>query len=271
MKEAIDYERSNPPSAFALRPVQKNRISDDALAQLVDMIVSGDVKPGERLPGERELAQSLSITRTSLREALRRLENMGLASVRQGDGIYVRDFRREANLDFINFQAGRGAALEPDLLLGMDEARRLMSAMIVSLAANRADLADIKELRRMADECPPDGSPELMSGKWDCDFYLTIALASKNRAFVCLINTMKGMFATFRPMYSGLDEGRRESVRDLNLRLVESLAAGDARAASAIVEERMLRDIEDLAGRMRKKKRKATGKKTSKARKEDAK
>ncbi len=238
-----------PPSVLALRPVPKNRISEDALAQLVDMIVSGEVKPGERLPGERELAQSLSITRTSLREALRRLENMGLAAVRQGDGIYVKDFRREANLDFINFQAGRGAELEPQLLLGMDEARRLMSAMVVSLAARRADASDIKELRRVAGECPPDGSPELLSGKWDYDFYLTIALASKNRAFVCLINTMKGMFATFRPMYSHLDEGRRESIKDLNLRLVDAIESGDERAASAIVEERMRQDMEDLAKR----------------------
>ncbi|HOC92796.1 MAG TPA: FadR/GntR family transcriptional regulator [bacterium] len=242
-------EHSTPSAAFAFRPVPKNRISEDALAQLVDMIVSGEVKPGERLPGERELAQSLSITRTSLREALRRLENMGLAAVRQGDGIYVRDFRREANLDFINFQAGRGAALEPQLLLGMDEARRLMSAMVVSLAARRADASDIKELRRVAGECPPDGSPELLSGKWDYDFYLTIALASKNRAFVCLINTMKGMFATFRPMYSHLDEGRRESIKDLNLRLVDAIESGDERAASAIVEERMRQDMEDLAKR----------------------
>ena len=59
------------------------------------------LKPGEKLPSERELADSMNVDRTTLRVALKQLEAMQLLEIRRGDGIYVKDFLKNAGIDFL--------------------------------------------------------------------------------------------------------------------------------------------------------------------------
>ena len=128
---------------------KKTRIADDVFTDLQSSILSGAYKAGDRLPPERELSATLGTNRNTLREAIRKLEQFNLVTVRQGQGVTVSDFRRSATIH----------VLEPFLIHGEDpieKARALMdllAARIVvleyatRLAVQRADATDLARLR----------------------------------------------------------------------------------------------------------------------------
>jgi DNA-binding FadR family transcriptional regulator len=80
-------------------------ITDEAIERIKEMIVSGQLRPGDRLPKEADLANRLGLSRNSLREAVRALSLVRVLDVRQGDGTYVTSLRPELLLDAVSFLA----------------------------------------------------------------------------------------------------------------------------------------------------------------------
>lgn len=230
-----------------LKPVKKTRVADDVVEQLVRSILSGQYAVGEKLPPERELAARLSITRTSVREALRQLEGMGLLHVRPGDGIYVQDHQTGATLEFVRLLLSSGVGMDPALVLGIEEVRRIFAVKMMELAADRIDEEGLERLQDIVDRFPRENTPELLSGEWDFRFFHEIARATQNRLFVYMLNTIKDVFGQLRWLYSRLDEAL-DNVADLNRRIVDALRAGDGKKAVSLVEKRMRQDSELLAG-----------------------
>src|SRR2546430_8105791 len=112
-----------PPSAVKddLEPVRKTRIYEEVASQIQRLITDGRLRPGDHLPPERELAERFGVSRTSVRDAIRVLELMGLLEPRQGEGTVVRD-------------------LSPD---------SLVSPLASLLVRNRTLLADLLDVRKM--------------------------------------------------------------------------------------------------------------------------
>src|SRR5258706_11745834 len=112
-------------------------------------ILSGEFAPGERLPGERELAQKYQTNRNTLREAVRRLEQSRLVTVRHGQGVTVSDFRRTGTMELL--PAFLEAAPDPSevihILTDILPARSLVLEFAARLAVRRANQADIERLR----------------------------------------------------------------------------------------------------------------------------
>lgn len=137
--------RKAAPAADAPR---RTKIADDVFGELQMWILAGRYKPGDRLPPERDLAIQLGTNRNTLREAIRRLEQARLITVRQGQGVTVADFRQTGSIDL----------LEPFLLFSEEPTEKaraisdLMSARAwvleyaLELASRRADVADINKL-----------------------------------------------------------------------------------------------------------------------------
>ena len=130
--------------------------------QMVSTSIMRDIffhklKPGEKLPSERDLSESLSVDRTSLRVALKQLEAMGLLDIRRGDGIYVKDFLKHAGIDFLRTLFSRNEALEDELaadLFVIDEVWEwwiIMFPEMLKLAAQRASARDLKTLSDLMD------------------------------------------------------------------------------------------------------------------------
>ena len=130
--------------------------------QMVSTSIMRDIffhklKPGEKLPSERDLSESLSVDRTSLRVALKQLESMGLLDIRPGDGIYVKDFLKHAGIDFLRTLFSRNEALEDELaadLFVIDEVWEwwiIMFPEMLKLAAQRASARDLKALSDLMD------------------------------------------------------------------------------------------------------------------------
>src|SRR5688572_33177489 len=85
-----------------LKPVERQRVADEIVEQLRALILTGQYRAGDKLPPERQLAKELGVNRASLREALKKLEHMGLVKIRQGDGTRVQDFMSSAGIDILS-------------------------------------------------------------------------------------------------------------------------------------------------------------------------
>ena len=112
-------------------------------------ILAGELSPGERLPGERELATEYKTNRNTLREAVRRLEQARLVTVRHGQGVTVADFKRSGTLELLApfLESAQDLAESLHLLEDILPARLLVIEFATKLAAERADKNDMARLR----------------------------------------------------------------------------------------------------------------------------
>src|SRR4051812_8505529 len=127
-------------------------VSDRVFAQLLEAILGGRYEAGEKLPTQRTLAADLGVTMSSVREALKRLEQMGLVDVRHGSAMRVRDWRRHGGLDVLTHLLFRGGALDAGVLGAILEARALMLRELAGLAAERRSDDQAERLRELAEQ-----------------------------------------------------------------------------------------------------------------------
>lgn len=125
---------------MAFVPVPRSSVADHVFGQLRDAIVSGRYRPDEPLPGERELAAAFAVNRHAVREALRRLQQLGLLRVSQGGATRVLDWRVHAGLDLALSLVQSGDVLPVDTLVrDMLEMRACVGVDAARLCAERAD------------------------------------------------------------------------------------------------------------------------------------
>lgn len=126
-------------------------LADDIFADLRRRILAGELRAGERLTPERELAERYRTNRNTLREAVSRLEHSRLVSVRQGQGVTVQDFRRAGGIELLApfLEHGADVAEKSRLLADLLPARTQVVETAVRLAAARADDADLARLRSL--------------------------------------------------------------------------------------------------------------------------
>jgi GntR family transcriptional repressor for pyruvate dehydrogenase complex len=124
--------------------VQVPRISDAVAASLERRILEGSLRPGDRLPPERELASELGVSRPSLREAIQKLASKGMVQSRQGGGTYVTDRLESTFFDPWQDMMGSHPNLREDML----EFRRMIEGQAAEWAAERATDADRQRLDR---------------------------------------------------------------------------------------------------------------------------
>ena len=163
----------------SITPPQTEGLTEYVVHQLKDSIMQGLIKPGERLPPERQLAELLQISRGSLRQALKALQIMGVLRIVHGSGAYLSD------------QASSILREPDDVLLPlrghsfaeMFEARRAMEAEAAACAALRANERDIEKLRAILQQMKSTGHVSRFAQR-DKAFHRQIALASGNSVFV---------------------------------------------------------------------------------------
>lgn len=138
---------------MALRAVEKQSLPDQVFEQLTVEIVSGAYAPGAMIPSERDLSETLAVNRHVVREAVKRLEQIGLVKVAQGGRTKVLDFRQTAGLDLLAVVAEQGEAVEAllPLLAAALEMRAGIGSDLSRLCAQRADSEVRGELLGIAD------------------------------------------------------------------------------------------------------------------------
>lgn len=180
---------------------KQRHIADEVFRDLLKKILDGVYPSGTRLPPERELASHYSTNRNTLREALRRLEQSNLLSVRQGQGITVVDYRQYGTIDLLGYflvdsssSQEKFKVLEDLLLL-----RRQVLENAVSLAAERAEPADISRIRNLAVTLTATYEAKNHQGliRGDIDFVDAIVDASHSLAVRWVANTLMTVYERF--------------------------------------------------------------------------
>jgi len=128
--------------------VTRQSLSEAVFEQLRDQILSGQVEAGEALPSERVLCEQLGVNRSALREALRRLQQLRLISVRQGGATTVLDYREHGGLELlVSLVAGPNGGLRPRAIRSFVEMRAALAPDIAGLAARRRSTEQVGALR----------------------------------------------------------------------------------------------------------------------------
>jgi DNA-binding FadR family transcriptional regulator len=163
-------------------------VTDEAIEKLKAMIVSGELRPGQRLPREADLATTLGLSRSSLREAVRALSLMRILDVRRGDGTYVSSLTSDSLLEAMNFiiDFHRDTSV-----LEMLEVRRILEPASSAHAAVRASAGDIARLEQMLSQATPESSVEDLV-QADIEFHRLIAVAAGNTVLASLIESLSG-------------------------------------------------------------------------------
>lgn len=121
---------------------KKSAISEDITARLLTMIKEGELKPGAKLPPERELAEMMQVSRPSLREALRALSIMNIIEIRQGDGTYVTSLEPELLVEHLDFVF----SLSDTTIIELFKARRIVEVGLAAMAAEQITDEEIAKL-----------------------------------------------------------------------------------------------------------------------------
>src|SRR3954447_10883433 len=132
-------------------------VTDEAIERLKGMITSGQLRPGDRLPREADLASTLGLSRNSLREAVRALSLMRILDVRQGDGTYVSSLAADSLLEALNFIV---EFHHDDSVLELLEVRRILEPAASARAATRISPESVTELGGILDRANADSPVE---------------------------------------------------------------------------------------------------------------
>ena len=213
-------------------------VSDAVFRELLEAVLGGRYAPGERLPGQRALARDLGVTLSSLREALKRLEQMGLVEVRHGDAMRVRGWREHGGLDVLAHLLFRAGTVDLAVLRDVLDARALMLREIAGLAAQRATEAQAAHLHALADEfAAAVGGPDerRATALIDLDFFTAVARAADNVVFDLILNAIRGIYVERLDLVPVTAEPAE--LAPAYARIAGAVWAGDADAARAAAFE----------------------------------
>lgn len=217
-------------------PIARASVPDLVFAELRDAILSGRYAPGDRLPPQRVLAKELGVNMASVREALKRLEQLRLVAVRHGDATRVLDWRRSGGLEAL---ASLGA-MDAETARSLFEARRLLLTEAARLAAERRTDAQAEQLAELARSIASAEDDE-MALVADWAFMATLIDASDNLVFRLIMNSVRQVYL---PSSGAFVEmlGDAELYADAARSVAErdGEAAADAIAALASAQERRL-------------------------------
>jgi GntR family transcriptional regulator, transcriptional repressor for pyruvate dehydrogenase complex len=166
-----------------LKAIKKTRLYEEVVGQLHQLIDDGKLKAGDRLPSERELAETFRVSRSSVREAIKALENEGMVISRPGSGTFITAVNVEAIIPPLASLLSRGK----DALIDLFEMRCLVEPSIAALAAERATPADIVRLKEIYTEQAQQINREASAVDSDAEFHLTIGRATHNAALQRLV------------------------------------------------------------------------------------
>jgi DNA-binding FadR family transcriptional regulator len=213
-------------------PIRSGTVFEETLERVAYTIKSGIYPPGARLPAERELAARLEVSRATLREAIRALEQAGYLVLRRGraGGAFVLERRVEAS----KARARRVARSMGDQLPATLDYRWAIEPAAAALAADRADKDGMRKLEACHAECAA-GSGRTYRGA-DIRFHCQIALLAKSAHIAAAVTTIQQQLSDLFSAAPVVESVLRHS-DDQHGTIVEAIERGDAQAARAAMEE----------------------------------
>ena len=213
-------------------------VSDDVFRRLTEDILGGVYEPGEKLPTQRALARDLGVNMASIREAVKRLEQLRLVEVRHGDAMRVADWRTSGGLDVIAHLLFRAGGLDANTLIELMEARALMLSESARLAATRRTPEQAETLNQTAAriaEATAARSAQLL----DWAFYATIVDAAGNLVLTLVMNSIRHVYFQRADLFAKVVDDHHELAplyEQAARAITEQDADGAARATRQLAE-----------------------------------
>jgi GntR family transcriptional repressor for pyruvate dehydrogenase complex len=204
-------------------------VTDEAIARIREMIAGGDLKPGDRLPKEADLAALLGLSRNSLREAVRALSLVHVLDVRQGDGTYVTGLEPERLLEAVGFmvELRHGSSL-----LEVFEVRRMLEPAATAKAAEGITAEQLAALERLMDAAEASGTAaELV--EYDMEFHRVVVEAAGNQVLAALLAQLGSPTVRARVWRGLTEDGALERTLAEHRAIVSALRARRADLAHA--------------------------------------
>lgn len=202
-------------------------LTDEAILKIKEMIVSGELRPGDRLPREADLAARLGLARNSLREAVRALSLMHILDVRQGDGTYVTSLESPLLLEALNFVVDFH---RDDSVLHFLEVRRLIEPAAAAMAATRITEDELGYLAKVLDEVGPGASADELVAN-DLEFHRTVAKASGNPVLTSVVDGLASPTQRARIWRGMTEEGALERTLSEHRAVYNALVAHEPELA----------------------------------------
>jgi len=231
------------PATVQLETVRKERRYEQVAEQIQRLIAEGTLKPGDRLPPERELAIRFGVARSSIRDAVRTLEVMGILEPRQGTGTVVRDLSAESLVVPLASVLVRKRELVAELI----DVRRMLEPALAARAAKNASVEEIAELddilRRQGAKVRR-GEPTIEE---DSEFHYAIGRAARNSVLLKVLDVLMDLLRESRTR-SLQAPGRAERSYAGHQRVLRAIKRRDAEAAEKAVRKH-LEEIESIVMR----------------------
>ena len=206
-------------------------VTDEAILKIKEMILSGDLKPGDRLPPEKELGEALGLSRSSLREAVKALEIIRVLDVRRGDGTYVTSLTPSLLLDALSFVVD---VHQDDSILELFEVRRILEPAAAVMATPRITGADIAHLRELLGQVHGTTSVDELVAN-DIVFHRYICERTGNAYLTRLLDTLSGSTLRARVWRGLTQDGSVERTLTEHRAIVDALEVGDTELVAAQV------------------------------------
>jgi DNA-binding FadR family transcriptional regulator len=225
-----------------IQVIDSDRLYRKIARQLSDLIESGEFKPGQRLPAERELAEQLGVSRPSVREALIALEIEGKVEVRVGAGVFVAE-KWPARAALPRAEEGEG----PFELL---QARMTVEGETAAHAANDAAPSDLRDIGAAVEEYERAQESGQPTDKADRAFHIAIARATHNGPLASIVEMLwdQGRGKVWKQMEKHFQTAalRAATLKD-HRAIYEAIAAGDAAGAREAMKKHLTRVSREFA------------------------
>lgn len=217
------------------------KLKERAAKQLLDMVVSDALSPGERLPPERELVERLGVSRTVVREALNLLEARGLINIEHGRGAVVNGDSAHAVRDTL----GLMLRVRPKALWELMEIRRMFEIEVSGLAAERANPEELEKMRVQIDRMrtcidTPEGYVDA-----DVEFHAALARSTGNDVLLTMLEPVVELLRTSRKVSTSRSGSARRALED-HEKILHRVEAGDAEGARQEMRAHLMATAEDI-------------------------
>ncbi len=234
-----------------LKPIRKESLKDVFVERFEELILSGKLSIGEKLPSERELALRLGVSRPVVHDGLMDLVSKGLVSMKPRVGTVVNDYRKEGSLallnSLVNYHNGK---LDPKLFESMVEMRMLVEVETARLAALRRTEEHLEALHTLLaeeDSLEP-GEPERIA-EVDFGFHHLIAMATGNFIYPLLLNSFRQIYTNFTKRFFS-DPDVVSVVFGFHRELAAAIRENDEKAAARIMTRLLIHGREGLKAMM---------------------
>jgi len=212
---------------LALEPVRRSKVYEEVAARIRRLIADGRLKPGDKLPPERELAVALGVSRTSVRDAIRTLQMTGLLEPRQGEGTVVRELSTEALVAPI----ASALLTRKDLLADLIAVRKMIEPAMSREAARHATPDEIRQMESILSRQAARLDAGGLAIDEDSAFHDMIARASRNQVVLKVIDVLMDLLREGRERSLQIRGRPQRSLRG-HRQILEAIRRRDGDAAS---------------------------------------